>query len=164
MRNTVNQLLSELDGMESANENIFVLGATNHPWDIDVALRRPGRFDRTVLVLPPDAAAREVIFRTHLLDRPIASIDVQRLAALSDGLSGADIAHVCETAAEKALVDAMRSSDLRMIEMRDLEAALGEVRPSLGSWFETARNVVTFAGRDGSYDDLRDYMKKHKLL
>jgi SpoVK/Ycf46/Vps4 family AAA+-type ATPase len=164
MRNTVNQLLSELDGMESANENIFVLGATNHPWDIDVALRRPGRFDRTVLVLPPDAAAREVIFRTHLLDRPIASIDVQRLAALSDGLSGADIAHVCETAAEKALVDAMRSSDLRMIEMRDLEAALAEVRPSLGSWFETARNVVTFAGRDGSYDDLRDYMKKHKLL
>jgi SpoVK/Ycf46/Vps4 family AAA+-type ATPase len=164
MRTTVNQLLSELDGMESANENVFVLGATNHPWDIDVALRRPGRFDRTVLVLPPDATAREVIFRTHLRDRPIASIDVQRLAALSEGLSGADIAHVCETAAEKAMVDAMRGSELRMIEMRDLEAALREIRPSLGSWFETARNVVTFAGRDGSYDELRDYMKKEGLL
>ena len=164
MRTTVNQLLSELDGMGSDNENVFVLGATNHPWDIDSALRRPGRFDRMLLVLPPDAPAREAIFRTHLRERPIASIDLRRLAAISDGFSGADIAHVCETAAEKAMIDAMRGSELRMIEMRDLEAALGEVRPSLGSWFEIARNVVTFAGGDGSYDELREYMRQRRLL
>ena len=164
LRTTVNQLLSELDGMGSDNVNVFVLGATNHPWDIDPALRRPGRFDRTLLVLPPDAAAREVIFRTHLQERPIASIDLRRLAALSDGFSGADIAHVCETAAERAMIDALRGSELRMIEMRDLEAALREVRPSLGAWFELARNVVTFAGGDGSYDELRAYMRQRRLL
>jgi SpoVK/Ycf46/Vps4 family AAA+-type ATPase len=164
LRTTVNQLLSELDGIGSDNENVFVLGATNQPWDIDPALRRPGRFDRTLLVLPPDAAAREAIFRTHLQERPIASIDLRRLAALSDGFSGADIAHVCDTAAEKAMIDAMRGGELRMIEMRDLEAALGEVRPSLNAWFEIARNVVTFAGGDGSYDELREYMRQRRLL
>ncbi len=51
-----------------------------------------------------------------------------------------------------------------MIEMRDLEAALAEVRPSLRPWFETARNVVTFANTSGDYDDLRDYMRRHRLL
>jgi len=54
MRNVVAQLLSELDGVEESNEGIFVIGATNQPWDVDPALRRPGRFDRTMLVLPPD--------------------------------------------------------------------------------------------------------------
>jgi SpoVK/Ycf46/Vps4 family AAA+-type ATPase len=58
VRNAVVQLLAELDGLEEANEGLFVLGATNQPWDIDPALRRPGRFDRTVLVVPPDRVAR----------------------------------------------------------------------------------------------------------
>jgi SpoVK/Ycf46/Vps4 family AAA+-type ATPase len=162
MRTTVNQLLHELDGGDS-NDDIFVLGATNHPWDVDSALTRPGRFDRTVLVLPPDLPAREAIFRTHLQQRPVAGIDLGRLATLTDGFSGADIAHVCETATEKAMIDAVKTGDLRMIEMRDLEAALREVRPSTGSWFDLARNVVTFANTDGTYDDLRAYMKRRGL-
>ena len=66
MRTTVNQLLLELDGVNGENEGVFVLAATNHPWDVDAALRRPGRLDRTVLVLPPDQEAREAIFRHHL--------------------------------------------------------------------------------------------------
>ncbi|HXI95518.1 MAG TPA: tetratricopeptide repeat protein, partial [Candidatus Acidoferrum sp.] len=59
MRGVVNQLLSEMDGFAGGNEGVFVLGATNHPWDVDTALLRPGRFDRTALVLPPDKPARE---------------------------------------------------------------------------------------------------------
>ncbi len=61
MRGTVNQLLTELDDVSANNDGVFVLAATNHPWDIDSALRRPGRLDRALLVLPPDAAAREAI-------------------------------------------------------------------------------------------------------
>ena len=64
MRNTVNQLLSEMDSLGGRNDGVFVLGATNHPWDVDSALRRPGRFDRMLLVLPPDGAAREAILRS----------------------------------------------------------------------------------------------------
>ena len=164
MRTTVNSLLAELDGAESDNEGVFVLGATNHPWDVDTALRRPGRFDRMVLVLPPDEPAREAIFRTHLRDRPVANIDLGKLARSTDGYSGADIAHVCEAAAEFALSEALKTGERRLIEMRDLEGALREVRPSTGPWLEAARNVVLFANSDGSYDDLRAYLKQRKLV
>ena len=164
MRTTVNQLLTELDGVSGQNEGVFVIGATNQPWDVDQALRRPGRLDRTLLVLPPDAEARESIFRHHLAHRPVEGIDVRWLARSSDGYSGADIAHVCETASEKALLEGVRTGNARMIQMQDLEAALAEVRSSTGPWFDAARNVVQFANEDGTYNELRDYMKKNRKL
>jgi SpoVK/Ycf46/Vps4 family AAA+-type ATPase len=163
-RGSVNQLLSEMDGVAADNEGVFVLGATNHPWDVDVALRRPGRFDRMQLVLPPDEPAREAIIRYHLRERPIANIDVGKLARKTDGLSGADLAYLCEVAAERALLDSARSGVIRMIEMRDLETATGEVRSSVGPWLETARNVAQFANENGSYDDLLAYLKRRRLL
>jgi len=164
MRSAVNQLLLELDDISGNNEGVFLLAATNHPWDVDSALRRPGRFDRTLLVLPPDAAAREGVFRYHLKDRPIAGIDLASLAKQTDGYSGADIAHICETAAERALMDSARSGEPRMIGTGDLEAAIGEVRPSLGAWFDTARNVALFANEGGTYDDLAAYLRKRRLI
>lgn len=162
LRGIVNQLLAEMDGIGS-RDGVYVIGATNHPWDVDVALRRPGRFDRMVLVLPPDRAAREALFRHHLRERPIANIDVHALARATDGYSGADIAYVCECAAERALVDAARSGTVRLIEMHDVEAALGEVRPSIGAWLQTARNVAEFAGEGGVYDDLLEYLRSRRL-
>ena len=107
MRNTTVQLLTELDGVGSDNEGVYVLAATNRPWDLDAALRRPGRFDRSVLVLPPDEEARYAIFRHHLKDRPVSGIDLGRLARDSDGLTGADIAGVCEQATEAALAESI---------------------------------------------------------
>ncbi len=164
MRSAVNQLLLELDDIAGHNEGVFLLAATNHPWDVDSALRRPGRFDRTLLVLPPDATAREGVFRYHLKDRPVAGIDLARLASLTDGYSGADIAHICETAAERALMDSVRRGEPRLIGTPDLEAAIAEVKPSLGAWFDVARNVALFANEGGAYDDLAAYLRKRRLL
>jgi SpoVK/Ycf46/Vps4 family AAA+-type ATPase len=165
MRSAVNQLLLELDDVAgNNNEGVFLLAATNHPWDVDSALRRPGRFDRTLLVLPPDAQAREGVFRLHLRDRPVAGIDLAKLAGLTDGYSGADIAHICESAAEIALMDSVKLGSPRMIGNADLEAAITEVKPSLGAWFDTARNVALFANEGGAYDDLAAYLRKRKLL
>jgi AAA+ superfamily predicted ATPase len=164
MRSAVNQLLLELDDVAGANDGVFLLAATNHPWDVDSALRRPGRFDRTLLVLPPDSAAREGVFRYHLRERPVAGVDLRKLASLTDGYSGADIAHICETAAERALMDSVRLSEPRMIGTPDLEAAIAEVKPSLGAWFDTARNVALFANEGGAYDDLAAYLRKRRLL
>lgn len=163
-RGTVNQLLEEMDGVSNANDGVFVLGATNHPWDVDVALRRPGRFDRMLLVLPPDQPAREAVLRFHLRDRPVANIDLGKLARKTDGYSGADLAYVCEVAAEQALLDSVRSGSTRMIEMRDLEQALSEVRPSIGPWLDTARNVAQFANDGGTYDELLTYLRQRKLV
>ncbi|UJB40316.1 ATP-binding protein [Streptomyces sp. A1-5] len=165
MRNTVNQLLTELDGVEAdANEGVFVLAATNVPWDVDVALRRPGRLDRTLLVLPPDAPAREAILRFHLRERPIENVDLGRLVKATDGLSGADLAHVCEGAAEHALLDSARTGTVRMIGMPDLLAAAGQVAPSTEPWFAAARNVAMYANDGGIYDDLVAYLKKKRKL
>jgi len=163
-RGVVNQFLTELDGVDAANEGVFVLAATNAPWDVDVALRRPGRLDRTLLVLPPDQAAREAILRHHLRDRPVSGVRLGTLAKRTEGYSGADLAHVCETAAELALMDSARTGQVRLIGMGDLEAAVGEVRPSVGAWLESARNVAMFANESGIYDDLAAYLKKRRML
>ena len=162
MRNTVNQLLSEMDSLGGDNEGVFVLGATNHPWDVDSALRRPGRFDRMLLVAPPDAPARAAILRHHLRDRPADAVDVDRIARHTEHYSGADLAHVCTTAAERALAASMRANRLVPLTTRDLEAAAREVRPSTGPWFATARNVVAFANTDGSYDELAAYLRRNR--
>ncbi|WP_304502187.1 26S protease regulatory subunit [Austwickia sp. TVS 96-490-7B] len=162
MRTAVNQLLTELDGISGANDGVFVLAATNQPWDVDPALRRPGRLDRTVLVLPPDEPARRAIFHYHLKDRPVEGIDVGVLAAHTEGYSGADIAHICDSAAERALMDGVRSGAPRLIGMGDVMTALGEIRPSIGPWLDAARNVVEFSGADGMYDDLRAYLRAHR--
>ena len=164
MRSAVNQLLLELDDVDGGNDGVFLLAATNHPWDVDSALRRPGRFDRTLLVLPPDGTAREAVFRYHLRERPVAGVNLARLAKLTDGYSGADIAHLCETASERALLDSIHRGEARMIGQPDLEAAIAEVKPSLGAWFDTARNVALFANESGAYDDLASYLKKRRLI
>ncbi|MCM0677318.1 ATP-binding protein [Micromonospora phytophila] len=164
MRTLGNQLLAELDGMEGNNEGVFVLAATNTPWDVDPALRRPGRLDRVVLVLPPDAEARRSILEYHLRERPIAGIDLRKIVAATEDYSGADLAHLCETAAEFAMADSVRSGEVRMIEQRDLERAVKEVRPSTRPWMATARNVAMFANEGGVYDDLVAYLKRRKLL
>lgn len=164
MRTTVNQLLTELDGVDGTNEGVFVLAATNHPWDVDPALRRPGRLDRSLLVLPPDRDAREAIFRFHLQDRPVARIDVRKLAKRSEGYSGADIAHICDSATETALMDSVESGEIRMITMADLESALSEVRPSIGPWLETARNVALFANQSGEYDELATFLRRRGTI
>ncbi|WP_322098368.1 ATP-binding protein [Nakamurella alba] len=160
MRGAVNQLLTEMDGVNGANEGVFVLAATNQPWDVDPALRRPGRLDRTLLVLPPDQPAREAVLRYHLRHRPVEGIDLAALARATDGFSGADLQHLCESGAERALLDSARTGTPRMIGMNDLLAARGEVRPSIGDWLDTARNVVMFADADNSYAELREYLKR----
>ncbi|MGC0274593.1 ATP-binding protein [Pseudactinotalea sp. Z1739] len=164
MRTAVNQLLTELDGVGADNEGVFVLGATNQPWDIDPALRRPGRFDRTVLVLPPDAEARAAIFTFHLRSRPTGAIDIAALARATEGLSGADIALVCETATETAMMDGVTSGVVRDIQHDDLLSALEQAHPTVSAWLDSARNVVLFGDDDGTYKELRRYLKKVKRL
>jgi len=161
-RTTVNQLLTELDGVGSDNEGVFVLAATNHPWDVDPALRRPGRLDRTLLVLPPDREAREAILRTHLRGRPVERVDTRRLAKATEGFSGADLAHLCESASENALMDSVGSGQVRMIGMADFDRALSEIRPSIGPWTETARNVALYANASGEYDDLARWLRRKR--
>ncbi|OBJ78873.1 26S protease regulatory subunit, partial [Mycobacterium sp. 1245852.3] len=163
LRPVVNTLLEEMDSASSVNDGVYVLGATNAPWDVDPALRRPGRFDRMIFVGLPDTGARAGIVRSHLQDRPVAGIDLKSMANRTDGFSGADLAYVCETATQLAMADSMRSGQVRPVTMADIDTAIAQIRPSTGPWFETARNVVEFANGDGTYDELAKYMRRKKI-
>jgi AAA+ superfamily predicted ATPase len=162
-RNIVNQLLTEMDSVESDNEGVFILGATNHPWDVDAALRRSGRFDRVVLVLPPDAPAREAVIARHLQGKPHTDIDIAALARLTPHFSGADLAHLCESATELAMEDALNSGTARAINMGDFRKALKDVRASTRAWFDLAKNYAMFANEGGAYDELLEYIKENKF-
>lgn len=163
LRVVVNALLSELDTATTSNDGVYVLAATNMPWDVDPALRRPGRFDRMIFVGLPDAEARAAIVRMNLRDRPVERIDPAAVAKRTDGFSGADVAHVCDTATQLAMADSMRQGSVRPVRMTDVDAALAQIKPSTGPWFDTARNVVEFANGDGTYDDLSNYLRRKKI-
>lgn len=163
LRTVVNTLLEEMDSADSSNDGVYVLGATNAPWDVDPALRRPGRFDRMIFVGLPDAEARAGIVRFHLRDRPVAGIDLQSIASRTEGFSGADLAHICDTATQLAMADSMRAGQVRPVTMADVNAAAAQIRPSTGPWFDTARNVVEFSNNDGTYDELAKYLRRKKI-
>lgn len=163
-RNVVNQLLSEMDSVNADNDGIFILAATNHPWDVDTALRRPGRLDRTLLVLPPDGAARMAILQLQSRQRPIDKIDFKWLAEKTAEFSGADLVHLFESAVELAMEDSLTSGRVRTIGMNDFKKALKEIKPSTRAWFEVARNYAMFANDGGTYDELLDYLRANRLL
>ncbi|MHB8468750.1 MAG: ATP-dependent metallopeptidase FtsH/Yme1/Tma family protein [Gaiellaceae bacterium] len=96
---TLNQLLVELDGFEGA-EQVVVMGASNRIQDLDPALLRPGRFDRQMLVPPPDLAGREAILRVHTRGKPLGpGVDLNQVARQTSGLTGAELANICNEAA-----------------------------------------------------------------
>ena len=158
-RNVVAQLLTELDGVDTSNDGVFVIGATNQPWDVDPALRRPGRLDRSLLVLPPDASARNAILAYHLRDRAAAVVSLASVVALTEDFSGADLRLVCDEAAQRALAEAVRTGVAQPISEADLKIAAQSLRPSTAPWLEMARNFVTYANAAGEYDELAIYLK-----
>jgi len=156
-RGVVVQLLAELDGFDTDNEGLYVLGATNAPWDVDPALLRPGRFDRTMLVLPPDFDARVAILHMGFEDRPVGGdVDLRSLAAKTEGWSGADLAALCTAAARLALRRAVLTHQPGSIGMNDLLEAHHDMRPTTDAWFDTARSVALYSNDDGLYGDLKE--------
>ena len=162
---TINQLLAELDGISQNNDGVFILAATNHPWDVDTALRRPGRLDRTLLVLPPDELARESILESNLRGRPVdGSVDLRAIAQKTNEFSGADLTYLVESAAENAMEESIESGKVRSIIQNDFKRALKEVKPSTRPWFEVAKNYAQFANEGGVYDELIEYLRQNKML
>ena len=157
-RPLVDQVLQELDAIGSENEGILILAATNAPWDLDEALKRPGRFDRLVFVPPPDQEAREEILTIHLGQRPHDAVDVRPLARKTPLFSGADLRAVVERAVDLVIDEAISSGGSPPLEQRHFERALEGFRPSTLEWLATARNYVDFANQGGRYDEVSRYL------
>lgn len=158
-RNVINQFLSELDGIHADNDGILIIGATNVPWHLDTAFRRPGRFDRIIFVPPPDQAGREAIFRLKMEGKPQERVDFSKLAKKSSDYSGADINAVVDIAIEAILEEAISTGQPRPLGTKDLLKGIDKHRPSTTEWFTTAKNYAMFANKSGLYDDILKYLK-----
>ncbi|MEV4108700.1 AAA family ATPase [Nonomuraea sp. NPDC049695] len=160
-RQLVNQFLAELDGVDqNANEGVLVLAATNAPWYIDVAFRRPGRFDQLVFVPPPDASARAAILRILCRDKPLAEMDFDAVARVTDHYVGADLKGLVDRAVEVKLQQSISAGRPIPMTTGDLLAAAQGTRPTaVREWLATARNYVLHANESGAWDELMPWIK-----
>jgi SpoVK/Ycf46/Vps4 family AAA+-type ATPase len=162
MRPIIDQLLVEIEGVESDNEKMLIIGATNMPWDVDPALRRPGRFDKLIFVSPPDAAARKEIFMLKMKDRPAENIDYSVLSKKSELYSGADIENVVELAAENVIEAIIRTGTERKITTKDLLAAIDKTTPSTIDWLKTIQIFIKYGSNSAMFSDVAAYLKKYR--
>lgn len=157
-RTLINQFLAELDGAEADNDGVLILGATNAPWHIDPAFRRPGRFDRTLFVPPPDQVARASIIDVMAKKKPVGELDPQALAKKTDGFSGADLKAVFDLATEEVLTEAMKTGKIVPLNTKDLIKASARHKPTTKAWFESAKNYAMYANQSGFYDDVLKHL------
>lgn len=158
-RQVINQFLAELDGVKDSNDGLLILAATNAPWSLDSAFRRPGRFDRVLFVPPPDTAGAAGILRVLLKGKPQDAIDVDAVAKKCRGFSGADLKAVVDQTIEGKLREALKTGTPAPIVTKDLLRATKQVKPSTKEWFATAKNHALYANEGGQYDDILDYLK-----
>jgi SpoVK/Ycf46/Vps4 family AAA+-type ATPase len=158
----VSQFLAEMDGFAQNNQGVLVLGATNVPWAVDPAFRRPGRFDRVVFIPPPDQEARASILELLLAERPTAGdIDVRTLAERTSGFSGADLRELIETGVDEAIEESLTAGQPVPLKMAHLKAALQERRATTVEWLTTARNYARYSNESGQYDEVLEFLDKH---
>lgn len=161
-RHLINQFLAELDGLDADNDGLLVLGATNAPWHLDPAFRRPGRFDRIIFVSPPDQESRASILKVKLEKKPIKDIDYKELSKATQDYSGADLEAVIDLAIEGKLQQAFTSGIPAPMNTKDLKEAIKKHRPTTLEWFNTAKNYALYANEAGLYDDILKYLKIKK--
>lgn len=161
MRPIIDQLLTEIEGIDSDTNNMLIIGATNMPWDVDPAFKRPGRFDKVIFVPPPDKKAREAILKLKMSDRPQEKqIDYNLIAEKTELYSGADLENVVETATENVLSEILKSGEERPVSTKDLVRAVDSTRASTIEWLKTIQNFVKYSNQTGLYDEVEKYLSK----
>lgn len=158
----VSQFLAEMDGFAQNNHGVLVLAATNVPWAVDPAFRRPGRFDRIIFIPPPDKEARVAILELLLAERPGGSgIDIRFVAEHTSGFSGADLRELVETAVDEAIEESIGAGRQVELTMGHVKSALKERKPTTLEWLTTARNYARYSNESGQYDDVLAFLDKH---
>jgi SpoVK/Ycf46/Vps4 family AAA+-type ATPase len=158
----VSQFLAEMDGFAQNNAGVLILGATNVPWAVDPAFRRPGRFDRVVFIPPPDRDARRNILEQLLAARPSdGAVDARFLAEHTSGFSGADLRELVETAVDEAIEESVAEGREVPLTMAHLKTALADRKPTTVEWLTTARNYARYANESGQYDEVLKFLEVH---
>jgi transitional endoplasmic reticulum ATPase len=150
-----NEFLQQMDGIAS-EKNFSIVGATNKPWLIDPAIRRPGRFDERIFIPPPDLEARKEIIRIHMRDlisRQMIADDIdaliENLASRTEGWSGADLKQLIENSKKRSLLDMIKGNAKDKLTLKDFEKVVEKQKPSIKPWFsEAVRACKRYGERD----------------
>jgi transitional endoplasmic reticulum ATPase len=163
-RDMVDQLLMELDGLDKNPEGLFVLAASNRPWDIDSALKRSGRIGETIYINPPTHEDRKCLFEYYLRDCAVGEFDLERLATLTDGCSAADIEGIVDRAKLRPIKREHQTGIGDALTMGDLEVVIADPaigKGSLGDWYRSVANELSQEPLDATrYKPLVDDVKK----
>jgi SpoVK/Ycf46/Vps4 family AAA+-type ATPase len=135
------------------------MGATNAPWHLDPAFRRPGRFDRIIFVPPPDQQSKEKILEIIMHEKPKEKIDFAKVVEHTKFFSGADLKATVDIAIEEKLKIALKTGVPEPISTNDLVQASKKHHASTREWFNTAKNYALFANESGIYDEILKYIK-----
>lgn len=157
-KSAVSQLLTEMDGVGNKGKQILLLAATNEPWDIDIALRRDGRFGNTIFIPPPDQKARTEIFRLNLRNKPLGpSVNINLLAECTQHFSGADISGICNEVVDIPIREFFTTSKKRLLEIRDFYEVLGKKKSSVIEWFSKATRILKNRGNEKYFKEIFEY-------
>jgi transitional endoplasmic reticulum ATPase len=164
-RSLVSELLAQMDGLEAKDtvRKYLVLAATNRPWDVDIALRRPGRFDTTVFLPHPDFEARRKILELNLKGKPLSSsVKLDEIAQKTEGYASAEIVAMCQTAAKIPLRERIKERrPRRQLVMADFEQALKGQRTVLASWYIKAAKELVGSDQVDMFGDLIEAAKNY---
>ncbi|MFH0927754.1 MAG: ATP-binding protein, partial [Candidatus Micrarchaeota archaeon] len=143
LKMAVNQLLYEMDGMEAENVNVLVIGATNAPWDVDPALRRSGRFGKTIYIPEPDFVSRREILKLHSKKLPVVPLMPWWFMGLAtDGYAAADLKAITEEAAAIPWRKAFKTGYQRNINAMDFFEAIRKKKSTLPPWYAQAKKQI----------------------
>jgi len=162
MSTLVDTMLAEMQSINTGTDKLLVIGATNMPWDVDSAFKRPGRFDKLVFVGPPDKEARKVIFKLKLEGKPVENgLDFNILAEKTKHFSGADIENVVENAIENVIAEIMENGVERLLRMKDLLHVIEISKPTTTEWLGTIKNYIKYSNQSGMYNDAAIYLRDY---
>ncbi|MDY6864888.1 MAG: ATP-binding protein [Halobacteriota archaeon] len=162
-RSLVNELLAQMDGMEAkgVEKQYLVLAATNLPWDVDIALRRAGRFDTTVFIPQPDFDARKKILELSLKDKPV-KVDLSKLSEMTDGFASAEIVDICYKAAEIPLMEVIdEKKPRRDITLGDFDKVISKRKTILASWYPKALKELERTEEAEIFEELIETGKRY---
>lgn len=162
-RTLVNQLLIELDGSTSDNEGLYVIGATNTPWYLDPALRRPGRFNSLVFLSPPTFEERKEILAIKIKGKPQEDLQLDLVAKYTEHFSGADMEYLVKDAIDLAITRSFETGEIQPLSNQDLLTAMEKRQPTTLEWFTTAKSYATFSDANQEYQGVLDYLSQNNL-
>jgi cell division protease FtsH len=162
-RMLVNQLLTELDGLQSYNHEVMVIGATNTPWYLDPAMRRPGRFNHLLFVPPPETNERELILALKMKGMPQEALNLKKYADFTLHFSGADLEQVVRDSVERALERSIEKGSIQPITDDDITRSMKSRKATTLEWFATAKNYATFSDVNQDYENVLEYIKIHRI-